>query len=66
MIATNEEMEAARVPVNYRDYCAHHFIKWQNCLRSKFLHWNCHHEELDWEKCEHYEYRIGSWLDINE
>jgi NADH dehydrogenase (ubiquinone) 1 beta subcomplex subunit 7 len=51
MVATNEEMDAARVPIAYRDYCAHYFIKFQACMRKEFFHWKCHHEELDWENC---------------
>ena len=56
MVATNEEMERALVPVSYRDYCAHHFIRWQSCLRKEVWHWRCHQDEVQWEKCEYYEY----------
>ena len=55
MIATNKEMEDAMIPVEYRDYCAHHFIKWQQCLRNKFIHTKCHHQEVKWEECEYNE-----------
>jgi NADH dehydrogenase (ubiquinone) 1 beta subcomplex subunit 7 len=53
MIATNEEMDAAKVPLAYRDYCAHLFIKWQSCMRDKFLHWKCEEEKIAMEKCHH-------------
>lgn len=55
MIATMEEMDAENVPHEYRDYCAHLFIKWQNCMRQKFFHWKCHEEELEMEKCHYRE-----------
>jgi hypothetical protein len=49
-------MDAAFVPQQYRDYCVDHFMKWQHCLRQKVWHWRCHHDEVQWEKCEYYEY----------
>jgi NADH dehydrogenase (ubiquinone) 1 beta subcomplex subunit 7 len=57
MMATNEEMEKALVPVEYRDYCAHHFIKWQSCLRKELIHTRCHPQESKWEECEYHEHR---------
>lgn len=34
MLISNEDLDKYNVPISYRDYCAHHFVKWQECLRS--------------------------------
>jgi NADH:coQ oxidoreductase subunit B18, putative len=47
MIATEEEMDSARLPYYLRDYCAHHMIKLLACRRDNnpFVH-----------KCKHYKH----------
>ncbi|KAF5182420.1 NADH dehydrogenase [ubiquinone] 1 beta subcomplex subunit [Thalictrum thalictroides] len=54
MIATQEEMVSARVPIPYRDQCAHLLIPLNKC-RSKefFLPWKCEDERHIYEKCEY-------------
>jgi hypothetical protein len=37
MIATEDEMDAAKVPINYRDYCAHKYI----AFHVRFFHVLC-------------------------
>ena len=36
MIATEQEMRAARVPLYFRDYCAHKYIDYLQCQRQHY------------------------------
>ncbi|XP_069783830.1 NADH dehydrogenase [ubiquinone] 1 beta subcomplex subunit 7 [Narcine bancroftii] len=57
MIATQEEMNAAQLPLDQRDYCAHHLIKFLKCKRDMWPNFlACQHERHDWDKCEHEDY----------
>jgi NADH dehydrogenase (ubiquinone) 1 beta subcomplex subunit 7 len=57
MIATQEEMEAYRVPLAYRDYCAHLLIPLNVCRReTMYAPWKCEHERHAYEKCQYEEY----------
>ena len=54
MIATQEEMVEARVPIPYRDQCAHLLIPLNKCRQAEFyLPWKCENERLSYEKCEY-------------
>ncbi|KAI4369096.1 hypothetical protein MLD38_017583 [Melastoma candidum] len=54
MIATQEEMVAAKVPIPYRDQCAHLLIPLNKCRQSEFyLPWKCEDERHSYEKCEY-------------
>lgn len=54
MIATQEEMVEARVPIPYRDQCAHLLIPLNKCRQSQFfLPWKCEDERHSYEKCEY-------------
>lgn len=54
MIATQEEMVEARVPLAYRDQCAHLLIPLNKCRQSEFyLPWKCEGERHTYEKCEY-------------
>ncbi|GLT27712.1 hypothetical protein SLA2020_026900 [Shorea laevis] len=54
MIATREEMVEARVPIPYRDQCAHLLIPLNKCRRAEFyLPWKCEVERHTYEKCEY-------------
>ena len=45
MIATQEEMKANRVPLGFRDSCAHLLIPLNQCrLREFYLPWKCEDE----------------------
>ncbi|XP_012288488.1 NADH dehydrogenase [ubiquinone] 1 beta subcomplex subunit 7 [Orussus abietinus] len=57
MIATEEEMEAARIPKNSRDYCAHKYLELETCRVkvAPFFH-KCHHERHSLEECEFDDY----------
>uniref|UniRef100_A0A8C8RII7 NADH dehydrogenase [ubiquinone] 1 beta subcomplex subunit 7 n=1 Tax=Pelusios castaneus TaxID=367368 RepID=A0A8C8RII7_9SAUR len=57
MVATQQQMNDAMVPLQLRDYCAHHYIKLLKCRRENtpnFL--ACLPARHDWEYCEHRDY----------
>ncbi|KAK6931717.1 NADH dehydrogenase [ubiquinone] 1 beta subcomplex subunit 7, NDUB7 [Dillenia turbinata] len=54
MIATQEEMVENRVPIPYRDECAHLLIPLNKCRVAEFyLPWKCEGERHAYEKCEY-------------
>ncbi|XP_052203931.1 NADH dehydrogenase [ubiquinone] 1 beta subcomplex subunit 7 [Diospyros lotus] len=54
MIATQEEMVNAKVPIPYRDQCAHLLIPLNKCRQAEFyLPWKCEPERHTYEKCEY-------------
>lgn len=54
MIATQAEMVEARVPIPYRDQCAHLLIPLNKCRQAEFyLPWKCENERHTYEKCEY-------------
>ncbi|KAL0372805.1 UNVERIFIED_CONTAM: NADH dehydrogenase [ubiquinone] 1 beta subcomplex subunit [Sesamum calycinum] len=54
MIATQEEMVEAKVPIPYRDQCAHLLIPLNKCRQAEFyLPWKCEAERHTYEKCEY-------------
>ncbi|KAJ9708697.1 hypothetical protein PVL29_000625 [Vitis rotundifolia] len=54
MIATQEEMVEAKVPMGYRDQCAHLLIPLNKCRHAEFyLPWKCEAERHVYEKCEY-------------
>jgi len=58
MVATQEQMEAAKLPLQYRDFCAHLLIPLNECRRREFyLPWKCEHERHRYEKCQYKEYK---------
>ncbi|KAJ7942742.1 NADH dehydrogenase [ubiquinone] 1 beta subcomplex subunit 7 [Quillaja saponaria] len=54
MIATQAEMVEARVPLAYRDQCAHLLIPLNKCRHAElYLPWKCENERHAYEKCEY-------------
>uniref|UniRef100_A0A6V7PX48 NADH dehydrogenase [ubiquinone] 1 beta subcomplex subunit 7 n=1 Tax=Ananas comosus var. bracteatus TaxID=296719 RepID=A0A6V7PX48_ANACO len=54
MITTQAEMVEARVPIPYRDQCAHLLIPLNRCRVAEFyLPWRCELERHAYEKCEY-------------
>ncbi|KAJ8629345.1 hypothetical protein MRB53_022668 [Persea americana] len=54
MIATQEEMAEAKVPLPYRDQCAHLLIPLNKCRSAElYLPWKCEDERHVYEKCEY-------------
>ncbi|KAM6218269.1 NADH dehydrogenase [ubiquinone] 1 beta subcomplex subunit 7 [Rhynchocyon petersi] len=57
MVATQQQMNDAQLPLHLRDYCAHHLIRLLKCKRDTFPNFlACKHEQHDWEYCEHLDY----------
>ncbi|XP_048473797.1 NADH dehydrogenase [ubiquinone] 1 beta subcomplex subunit 7 [Rhincodon typus] len=57
MIATQQEMNDAQLPLGQRDYCAHYLIKYLKCKRDMWPNFlECKHERHDWDYCEHEDY----------
>ncbi|PSN34255.1 NADH dehydrogenase [ubiquinone] 1 beta subcomplex subunit 7 [Blattella germanica] len=59
MIATEAEMESAKLPLEDRDYCAHLLIKYRACRADKapWLY-QCEHEKHVYLNCEYEDYII--------
>lgn len=56
MIATEQEMRDARVPIAWRDYCAHILIKLNKCRNENFyLPSKCVELRHAYEKCQYEE-----------
>ncbi|CAD5193730.1 unnamed protein product [Musa acuminata subsp. malaccensis] len=54
MIATQQELVENRVPLPYRDQCAHLLIPLNKCRSAEFfLPWKCESERHTYEKCEY-------------
>ncbi|GAA0138757.1 oxidoreductase [Lithospermum erythrorhizon] len=54
MIATQEEMVEAKVPLPFRDQCAHLLIPLNKCRQAEFfLPWKCEDERHVYEKCQY-------------
>jgi NADH dehydrogenase (ubiquinone) 1 beta subcomplex subunit 7 len=53
MIATEDEMEAAKLELHERDYCAHKLIDFRKCRSENFPYVaNCKHEKHAYLTCE--------------
>ena len=58
MKVTHEEMKAARVPLNFRDYCAHILIPLNECrVKTWYSPWKCGELRHSYEKCQYDEYQ---------
>ena len=57
MKVTHEEMKAARVPLLFRDYCAHILIPLNACrVKTWYSPFQCSELRHAYEKCEFEEY----------
>ncbi|KAK7487512.1 hypothetical protein BaRGS_00021214 [Batillaria attramentaria] len=56
--ATREELDAAGVPLDRRDYCVDYFLKLLRCRDQNFPRTvsSCHHEKHDYEVCQYEDY----------
>ncbi|KAF2774179.1 NADH-ubiquinone oxidoreductase B18 subunit family protein [Teratosphaeria nubilosa] len=56
--ATRAEMSAARLPLAYRDSCAHLLIPLNKCrFDNYYLTWRCTDERHSYEKCQYEEFK---------
>ncbi|XP_064094191.1 NADH dehydrogenase [ubiquinone] 1 beta subcomplex subunit 7-like [Macrobrachium nipponense] len=57
MVATVEEMDSAKIPLENRDYCAHLLIKHMACRQKVWpLAYKCAHEKHEYLNCEYDDY----------
>ncbi|XP_013784584.1 NADH dehydrogenase [ubiquinone] 1 beta subcomplex subunit 7-like [Limulus polyphemus] len=57
MIATEEQMESAKLPLENRDYCAHLLLKHFACRADQFpFVYKCAHEKHQYLDCQHEDY----------
>ncbi len=57
MKASVEQMNAARIPVEFRDYCAHLLLPLNKCRRRHYyMPWHCEHERHSYEVCQYEDY----------
>jgi NADH dehydrogenase (ubiquinone) 1 beta subcomplex subunit 7 len=58
MVATDEEMVAARLDLQWRDYCAHMLIPLNKCRRANlYMPFRCVDERHAYDKCQ--------WMQFN-
>ncbi|KAI4773931.1 hypothetical protein E4T52_11101 [Aureobasidium sp. EXF-3400] len=56
--ASREEMSDARLPIAYRDTCAHLLIPLNRCRHNEYyLPWKCENERHSYEKCQYEEFK---------
>ncbi|THW21437.1 hypothetical protein D6D25_06880 [Aureobasidium pullulans] len=56
--ASREEMSDARLPIPYRDTCAHLLIPLNRCRHNEYyLPWKCENERHSYEKCQYEEFK---------
>ncbi|NXF56320.1 NDUB7 dehydrogenase, partial [Oceanites oceanicus] len=57
MVATAQQLADGRVPLDQRDFCAHHLLRLLRCQRDAFpLPWGCHALRHAWDACQHRDY----------
>ncbi|KAF9291889.1 hypothetical protein BGZ68_001443 [Mortierella alpina] len=57
MTATQKEMQDARLPLGYRDFCAHLLIPLNKCRsETYYLPFKCGDERHVYEKCQYDDY----------
>lgn len=55
--ASRQEVQEARIPINFRDNCVDLLIPLNKCRFDNFyLPWKCEHERHVYEVCEYKEY----------
>ncbi|KAI0596365.1 NADH-ubiquinone oxidoreductase B18 subunit-domain-containing protein [Biscogniauxia sp. FL1348] len=56
--ATRAEMREAKLPLAYRDSCAHLLIPLNRCrTETYYLPWKCEDERHSYEKCQYVEFK---------
>ncbi|KAF4554986.1 Hypothetical protein D9617_3g020550 [Elsinoe fawcettii] len=56
--ASSEEMSTAKLPLAYRDSCAHLLIPLNRCRYEEYyLPWKCEDERHSYEKCQYEEFK---------
>ncbi|KAL7413117.1 NADH-ubiquinone oxidoreductase B18 subunit-domain-containing protein, partial [Mrakia frigida] len=53
-VASQADLRAHNIPLNWRDLCSGHFIPLRQCqLQTYHVPWKCHAEKSRWEICEY-------------
>ena len=56
-MATEQEMKDAKIPLEWRDNCAHLLIPLNKCrVENYYLPWKCVHERHHYEECQYKSY----------
>ncbi|KAF1343729.1 NADH-ubiquinone oxidoreductase B18 subunit-domain-containing protein [Delphinella strobiligena] len=56
--ATRSQMSDAKLPIPYRDSCAHLLIPLNRCRYEEYyLPWKCENERHTYEKCQYEEFK---------
>jgi len=66
---TTDEMAAARLPIAYRDTCAHLLVPLNKCRYDAFyMPWKCEDERHSYEKCQYVEFkkRVAKMEELRE
>ncbi|XP_064355323.1 NADH dehydrogenase [ubiquinone] 1 beta subcomplex subunit 7 [Dromaius novaehollandiae] len=57
MVASAEQLAAARVPLEQRDFCGHRLLELLRCQRDAFPRVpRCHPQRHAWQACQHHDY----------
>ncbi|KAH0612529.1 uncharacterized protein LAJ45_00246 [Morchella importuna] len=55
---SNKEMADARLPIAYRDKCAHLLVPLNRCrYDTYYMPWKCEDERHSYEKCQYIEFK---------
>jgi len=58
MLISREEMKKERIPLEYRDFCAHLLPELNACRKATlYMPWKCKHERHVYELCQYKEYK---------
>ena len=58
MLISREELKKEKIPLEYRDFCAHLLPELNACRRATlFMPWKCKHERHVYELCQYKEYK---------
>ncbi|KAJ3296662.1 hypothetical protein BCR33DRAFT_845056 [Rhizoclosmatium globosum] len=58
MHISQKEMQKEKIPIAFRDYCAHLLPELNKCRRDNwYLPWHCEQERVTWTKCQYDDYQ---------
>jgi NADH dehydrogenase (ubiquinone) 1 beta subcomplex subunit 7 len=61
MVATQKDMQDAKIDLAHRDFCAHLLIPLNECRKAEYyIPWKCGHERHAYEKCQYKECVAGA------
>lgn len=59
MLASEDDMIAAKIPLKQRDYCAHKYLELEECKRIHYpFMLKCAHKRHEYEECQAEEWVI--------